>query len=193
MNSQQYWKEVTDTAEWLVKQAMTEYGDKNDREAAEEVINDHLLHETIDGHQWVIYYTYSLDVMKYSGNTDYLVENFGAEDAGTILAEGGTESLHQAIAFWAMYADVQEELEQAFDDYIGQLPEEQLPLYDGNTDYDKNGLFLVSSFSGNEWGIIKLEDDDGSDCPFFKSTKTGNIGCEYWSDLEVYNPEKEDN
>ena len=124
MNSQQYWKEITDIAEQLVWSSMNEYDDLNDREAAEGVINDHLLHETIDGHQWVIYYTYSLDVMKYSGNTDYLVENFGAEDAGTILSEGGIESLHQAIAFWAMYADVQEKLEQALDDYIEQLPEE---------------------------------------------------------------------
>ena len=124
MNSQQYWKEITEIAEQLVWYAMNEYEDENNREAAEEVINDSLLHETIDGHQWVIYYTHSLDVMKYSGNTDYLIENFGAEDAGNILAEGGIESLHQAIAFWAMYCDVQEKLEQAFDNYIERLPEE---------------------------------------------------------------------
>ena len=130
MNSQQYWKEITDIAEQLVWSAMNEYDDLNDHDSPvaasyqAAAIIDRLLHEAIDGHQWVIYYTYSLDVMKYSGNTDYLVENFGAEDAGTILSEGGLESLHQAISFWAMYADVQEKLEQAFDDYIGQLPEE---------------------------------------------------------------------
>ena len=124
MNSQQYWKEITDIAEQLVWSSMNEYDDLNDREAAEGVINDHLLHETIDGHQWVIYYSYNLDVIKFSDNADYMMDNLGTESAGQILAEGGIDSLHTAIAFWAMYADVQEKLEEAFDDYIEQIPEE---------------------------------------------------------------------
>ena len=190
MNSQQYWKEITDIAEQLVWFAMNEYEEENDRDAAEEVINDHLLHETIDSHQWIIYTVYHLQIIQESGNDDYLTENFGKDTAATLLDEGGIDSLHQGIAFWAMYADVQDKLEQAFDDYIKQLPVENFPLYDGTTDYDKNGFFVVCSLSDDEGSIIQLEDNDDSDCPSFKSIKTGNVSCEYWEYLEVYNPEK---
>jgi len=110
----EYTQEINGIAANLVCEAMQD--NDNDREAAEEAINDHLLHETIDGHQWVIYNGYNMDVMKYSRNEDYYIDNFGDEDAGQALKERGLSGLHNVIAFWAMYADVQEQLETAFDE-----------------------------------------------------------------------------
>ena len=69
-----YWKE-----EDIAAEEGSDY--ENDKEEAEEYINDTLLHETIDGHQWVIYYAYNLDIIKYSGNAEYAVDNLGAEAA----------------------------------------------------------------------------------------------------------------
>jgi len=87
------------------------------REESEEAINDYMLHEYIDVHQWVIYYAYNLDVIKYSDNEDYMEQNFGNEYAGEIMAEKGLDGLHTVIAFWCMYADVQEHINDAFDEY----------------------------------------------------------------------------
>jgi hypothetical protein len=111
---------ITETFEWL--------DDKSDMtrdecfDAVMDDINDHVLHETIDGHQWVIYYAYNLDVLKYSDNPDYMTDNFGDDSAGSILSEQGLNSLHSALAFWALYADVQDNLaahgREYFDNYV---------------------------------------------------------------------------
>ena len=77
----------------------------NDRDEAEELINDSLLRETIDGHEWIIYYSYNLDVIQHSDNEDYMIDNFGIDEAGFILKDKGLSGLHSAIAFWALYAD----------------------------------------------------------------------------------------
>jgi len=111
----EYNQEVIGIAKDLVIEAMEQ--SNNDREEAEELINDSLLHETVDSHQWVIYYAYNLDVIKYSDNDGYMEQNFGTEEAGVILADKGLSGLHSAIAFWCMYADVQEQLEIAFDKF----------------------------------------------------------------------------
>ena len=90
-----------------------------------EAINDRTLHETIDGHQWVIYNAYNSDVMRHSDNPDYYPDNFGNDDASHVLKERGLDGLHNVIAFWCMYADVQDRLSDAFDAY-----EEAHPLAD---------------------------------------------------------------
>ena len=111
----EYWDEVEGIADAIACEAM---GDNdNDREAAEDDINDCRLHETIDGHQWVIYYSYNLDVIKHSDNEDYYNDNFGAESLAASLEEGGLDTLHCHIAFWALYADVQDKLIDALDVY----------------------------------------------------------------------------
>ena len=118
----EYWKEVEELAEMLVTEQM-DYAD-NDREAAEEAINDHALHETIDGHQWIIYNAYNLDVIKWSDNADYYADNFGGDDLAAVMKEGGLDRVHTVVAFFAMYADVQDKLESAFDDYEAELEED---------------------------------------------------------------------
>jgi len=116
LNTQyEYYQEVLSIAENLVSEAMDQ--SNNDREEAEELINDSLLHETIDGHQWVIYNGYNVSVMKYSDNEDYYIDKFGTEDAGATLQERGLSGLHNAIAFWCMYADTQDHIDDAFDKF----------------------------------------------------------------------------
>lgn len=118
LNTQyEYYQQIKAIASELVDEAFSEYHDVDNIEDAEELINDSLLHETIDGHQWVIYNGYNVDVMRYSDNEDYYIDNFGAEDAGTILQDRGLSGLHNVIAYWCMYADVQEQLDSAFDEY----------------------------------------------------------------------------
>ena len=118
ISSTEYYKEISGIAKDLVSEAMIH---TSEQEAAEELIQDSLLHETIDGHQWVIYNGYNLDVINHSDNDDYMTENFGGESLEASLKAGGLSGLHQAIAFWCMYADVQELLEQAMTDFLDTL------------------------------------------------------------------------
>lgn len=85
------------------------------KEAAQELINDSLLHETIDGHEWIIYTAYNLDIIQHSQNDEYYKDIYSNEDAGKFLADKGIDSLHSMIAFWVMYADVRDELDNALD------------------------------------------------------------------------------
>lgn len=119
MNSQEYWAEIQSIANNLVDETMQETD--NNRDEAEELINDSRLYETIDNHQWVIYCSYNLDVIKHSDNEDYYADNFGAESLAYSLEQGGLSNLHCHIAFWCMYADVQDYLDSAFDEYINNL------------------------------------------------------------------------
>ena len=113
-SSSQYWIEVQSLAVAIAEDAMSQCD--NSREEAEELINDSLLFETIGAQQWVIYNAYNLDVLQYSGNSDRYVDEFGVDDAAIVLKERGLDGLHQALAFWALYADVQEKIEEALDE-----------------------------------------------------------------------------
>ena len=113
-SSSQYWIEVQSLAVSIAEDAMSQCD--NSREEAEELINDSLMHETIGAHQWVIYNAYNLDVLQYSDNSDRYVDEFGVEDAALVLKERGLGGLHQSLAFWALYADVQEKIEEALNE-----------------------------------------------------------------------------
>ena len=113
-SSSQYWIEVQSLAVAIAEDAMSQCD--NSREEAEELINDSLLFETIGAHQWIIYNAYNLELLQYSDNSDRYVDEFGTEDAAIVLKESGLDGLHQALAFWALYADVQEKIEEALDE-----------------------------------------------------------------------------
>ena len=115
----EYWTEIESIADDIIEEAM-ESAD-NDREQAEEEINDYRLHEWIDGHQWVIYYAYNIDVIRHSDNEDYMSDNFGGEEMATVVKERGFNGLTTAMAFWCMYADVQDRLDAAFEAFEANL------------------------------------------------------------------------
>ena len=120
-SSSQYWNEVEALATQIAQDVMSSCD--NNREEAEELINDSLLHETIGAHQWVIYNAYTLDVLQYSGNSYHYVDEFGVEDAVLVLKERGLDGLHQSLAFWALYADVQAKIEEALDEVESNITE----------------------------------------------------------------------
>ena len=120
-SSSQYWNEIQSLAVIIAEDAMSQCD--NSREEAEELINDSLLFETIGAHQWVIYNAYNLDVLQYSGNSDRYIDEFGTEDAAIVLKERGLDGLHQSLAFWALYADVQEKIEEALDEVESNITE----------------------------------------------------------------------
>ena len=124
MNYQDYYSEVNAIAEALVSEAMAEHD--NDAEQAMDSIKGSRLHETIDGHQWIIYYSYNLSIIEHSSNDDYMIDNLGLDSAGQALQSGGLNGLHQAVAYWALYADVQELLQDKMDEFFDALDAEQV-------------------------------------------------------------------
>ena len=114
ISNSEYWKEINAIAQSIAEEAMEQ--SEHDREEAEELINDSLLHETIDSHQWVIYCAYNLSVLQNSDNAEYMIDNFGSDQTGEILKQSGLRGLHSALAFWAMHADVQELINDKLDE-----------------------------------------------------------------------------
>ena len=110
----QYYEEIRSIASYMAEEALSD--NDWDRDAAEEDINDSRLHETIDGHQWVIYTAYNLDVIRHSDNSDAYVDNFGADDAGHIIKDRGIDGLHAVMAYCAMEQDVRDILDDALDE-----------------------------------------------------------------------------
>lgn len=87
----EYSKEVTELAQTVAKEACDENRDVSD-----------VLHETIDGHQWVIYTAYHFDVLKHSPNDGAYFDEIG---------ELTLTSLDLApIVYAALAADVRAEL-----------------------------------------------------------------------------------
>ena len=114
MTHNEYWAEIADIAQTIASEALSD--NDGDIDAARDDIFDLRLHETIDGHQWVIYYAYHLDVLKHTDNAEYMVDNFGGESVENAVKDGGVDGLHTAMAFWAMYADVSERIEGALEE-----------------------------------------------------------------------------
>ena len=121
----QYWAEVKSIAECLVSEAAN-YTDRNTEETFDEdTIRDHIfdsaLLEAIDGHQWVIYNAYNLDVLQHSDNAEYGIDE-GLIDAQESI-KTGLSTLHCHLAFWALYADVSDCIDDAISEYESNLTE----------------------------------------------------------------------
>jgi hypothetical protein len=114
MNNIEYDTEIKAIAACLVEDAMEHHD--NDKEAALEAINDSWLHQTIDGHQWVIYYSYNHDVLRHSRNSEEYESVYDDDGLGALVREKGVNSLHMMMAYFAMYADVQQALDDAFEE-----------------------------------------------------------------------------
>ena len=117
--SKDYFEIVDGMAHDLAVEAMQETD--NNKDDALELLNDSLLHETVDGCEYVIYNHYHLPIIQYSGNCDYYIDNFGGDDAAYVIKEKGLDHLHMTIAYWCLYADIQELLEEKLDDIVDNL------------------------------------------------------------------------
>lgn len=99
-----YWKEIREIASDLIKDIREENPAFNDDELLDECHDR--LYEIIDSHQWVIYYGYNLSVLEHSDNREFMIEHNGEDYASDCLKAGGLDGLHYHLAYWAMFADV---------------------------------------------------------------------------------------
>jgi hypothetical protein len=99
VTSSEYWSEIRSIVENVKQDVRENEGDVSDA-----------VHEAIDGHQWVIYTGYNLDVLKHCSDESAGIDE-GLIDANVALAEGGLSKLTAQLAFCAMERDVYDELD----------------------------------------------------------------------------------
>jgi hypothetical protein len=92
ITQKEYWKEVTSLAKQIAEEARGG-GDRHD-----------ILHETIDGHEWIIYTWAYPYVLIHSRNEDALFEQLGGQTTDSY------SDIMQRMAFWALKEDVGNEL-----------------------------------------------------------------------------------
>ena len=108
--SSEYHREISDLAESLYSEALEQ--NDNDHDAAVDAIQDHLLHETVDGHQWIIY-TYCNELIEqFSANAEAFKDIYDNESIGALVAERGLDGLKPIIAYFAMYQDMSDHLNE---------------------------------------------------------------------------------
>ena len=108
--SSEYQKEISDLAANLYSEALEQ--NDNDHELAIDAINDGFLHEIVDSHQWVIY-TYSNELVeRFSDNGEAFMDVYDNESIGAIVADQGLDALKPIIAYFAMYQDISDRLNE---------------------------------------------------------------------------------
>lgn len=94
-------REYYDEIRSICTSAVEEFNKRDGDEEPDEWFHD-WLHQTIDGHQWIIYTWYNTQVLTHTDNRDAYWEAFGeapqADDHGQLMA---------TLAYSAMAADVQ--------------------------------------------------------------------------------------
>lgn len=121
ISSRDYFVECKELAQTIFEEVMQENDNEIEQCNYDGLFYDRL-HDTIDGHQWIIYNHYNLQVLQHASNPEAMIEEMGNESAGSSLEEGGLSTLHMHLAFWAMKEDVNSELQELIEDYE---PEEQ--------------------------------------------------------------------
>jgi len=127
MTQQEYWNEIRSLAEWLSDNRPTElggggvtadYGEDADRYDA--------MHETLDGHEFVIYTHKARQVIVHSDNPDHMIDEMGADAGGDMFDE--------RRAYWAMQQDIidRDGMEERFD-----LDELRTERFEGITGADE--------------------------------------------------------
>lgn len=112
MTQADYNTEIEGLASNIAEELIEEHGS---REEAEDYVYDRI-HEIIDGHQWVIYYAYNDEVLRFSGNDDAYLDVYDNEGIGQIVTEHGLDHVGMVRAYFAMSQDVSEGMERAFND-----------------------------------------------------------------------------
>ena len=106
--SSEYHQEISDISDGLYSAAL--WKNDNDHDLAVEEIHDHLLHELVDGHQWVIY-TYSNGLIeRFSDNANAFMDVYDNESIGALVADKGLDAVKPIIAYFAMYQDISDRL-----------------------------------------------------------------------------------
>ena len=102
--STEYYREINDLVDNLYSEALDQ--NDNDHESAMDAISDNLLHELVDGHQWIIY-TYSNElVARFSDNDEAYLDCYDNESIGQLVSDKGLDAVKPIIAYFAMYQDI---------------------------------------------------------------------------------------
>jgi len=104
ISNYEYWKECQRLAQDLIDEVRTENPTFEKSDLIDEI--QERSWELVDGHQWIIYYSYNLNVIDHSDNENYMIDNNGEDYACEVLKNSGLNGLHSTIAYWAMYADI---------------------------------------------------------------------------------------
>lgn len=112
-----YKQEIQQLVENMVEEVI-KYNDdvETATEAVEHIRYNCLDHEYIDGHQWIIYTAYHDQILQNTNNYDAYLEVYCQDDLGQLVSDGGEEKLTMMKAFYAMFADVNDELCKVDDD-----------------------------------------------------------------------------
>jgi len=98
LNAQEYWKEIAALAESIIE----EWQERDGEDISE------IAHEVVDGHQWIIYYAFTDDVLYHCSNEDAWEDVYSPEDIGNLVIDKGMRDARTHQAFFAMEADVYE-------------------------------------------------------------------------------------
>lgn len=93
-------KEYYDEVKSLARRVLEETRERGDEDELYDV-----LHETIDGHQWVIYTCYHYQVLQHSDNDGYTLAEWGSDG---VVTNGVLNT--SLLAFGALYGDVSERI-----------------------------------------------------------------------------------
>ena len=105
ISQRDYWTEVQGVAD-DVAETLRDYAD--DYDGPYDVI-----HERVDGHQWMIYYHYQGPVMDYTDNPTALTDEMGGDALAGVT---GWYDIRLRFAAWAFTADITEAYGERYDD-----------------------------------------------------------------------------
>lgn len=135
MTQQEYWDEIRSLAEWLSDNRPAElggegvtadYGEDADRyDAMHETLAG--LHETLDGHEFVIYTHKARQVAVHSDNPDRMMDELGGDAGG--------EMFDERRAYYAMEQDIIDRggMEERFD--LDELRTERFESITGGDEF----------------------------------------------------------
>lgn len=96
---QEYWAEVKSIANDVAREVIEDDCDAYDR-----------LHEVVDGHRWIVYYCYNMQVLMHCSDANAYFEDFGPIEQ--------VDDLHDLLcklAYAALYRDVGARLDDAIE------------------------------------------------------------------------------
>ena len=84
----------------------TTYNQPRDIKMKNSTHHTDLVHETIDGHQWIIYTAYNNDIVQISDNHAAYLDVYCQEDLGQLVIDSGVDGLTMTRAYFAMSQDL---------------------------------------------------------------------------------------
>ena len=151
VNYSDYWKEIDDLATWISDNRPKDLGGEGVASEYREGYDAHeALHETLDGHEYVIYTAQARAIIPHSDNPDHMMEEYGMDD--------GRSRLHfdTRRAYCAMYADIMERAE--FEKYdLEELRAERFEELTQGEDFAKWVREIVAGLTVPRWSSETVE------------------------------------